>query len=437
MPHPRSSSLTGSLPEPGGVESALPLAAACAAIALLAASYCGLYRLPELGHRRVNLRRVSVVAGMMALTLWIALALVRARPARHPHEPAGRSHRVAGHAAPARITGAQIARLPALRHRVLLIGTGELCERLMAALDTARWHRFRGGGRAHACGDADIIGSRRVIGQVEDLSKVLQRLAHPGVIVAEPSADAPLPMDLLVEAKIAGVPVESGLRVDEALSERVPLHELRPEDIVFEDGFAPRRSYAAISRAVDIASGIIGLLLFAPLLLLAMLAIRIESPGSPIFWQRRTGRGGRNFRVCKLRSMRDDAEAQTGAVLRVRHGRRPRHQGRPHPAQDPHRRAAPAVERAEGRDEPGRARGPSAPSSSTSCERRIPTSRCATRSVPGSRGWRRSGCGYVNDLESWGPKLAHDLYYVKHRSLRLDLDIILGTTRTVLLMRGV
>ena len=420
-------------PRPGGPEAALTLAATCAVIALLAASYCGLYRLPVLGRPHPNIRRVAVVAGLVMPTLWIGARWITAAPPSLPTSLLCAMGVFAVMTA-ARITSAQIARVPVLRHRVLFIGTGELSYRLMAALDAA------GGIGLEVVGvlsssDADIIGSRRVIGRVEDLPKVLSGSRIQRVIVAEPSVGVPLPMDLLVAAKMSGVPIESGLRLEEALSERVPLRELRPEDIVFEDGFAPRRSYGILSRAVDIASAITGLLIFGPLLLVAMLAIRIESAGPAIFWQVRTGRGNRTFSVCKLRSMRDDAETQSGAVFASGADGRVTKVGRIlrmtridelpqlwNVLKGEMSLVGPRPERPEFVDE---------------LRETYPYFSLRHAVRPGITGLAQIRVGYVSDIAGWGPKLAHDLYYVKHRSLRLDLDIVLGTTRTVLLMRGV
>ena len=64
----------------------------------------------------------------------------------------------------------------------------------------------------------------------------------------------------------------------------------------------------AVKRAVDVVLSAIGLIVAAPILLVASLAIRLESPGSPIFGHVRIGRGGRRFRCWKLRTMTSDAE---------------------------------------------------------------------------------------------------------------------------------
>lgn len=64
----------------------------------------------------------------------------------------------------------------------------------------------------------------------------------------------------------------------------------------------------AVKRAIDVALSVIGLTIAAPVLLVASLAIRCESSGSPIFGHVRVGRGGRRFRCWKLRTMTADAE---------------------------------------------------------------------------------------------------------------------------------
>ena len=67
-------------------------------------------------------------------------------------------------------------------------------------------------------------------------------------------------------------------------------------------------------RALDIAGSVTALILLSPLLLLTALAIRLESPGAPIFQQTRVGRDGRHFTLYKFRSMSADAESRRAAV---------------------------------------------------------------------------------------------------------------------------
>lgn len=66
-------------------------------------------------------------------------------------------------------------------------------------------------------------------------------------------------------------------------------------------------------RLVDVIGGGVGLLLSAPLILIFTILVRRESPGPLFYRQFRVGRGGRPFEIIKIRSMRVDAEEETGA----------------------------------------------------------------------------------------------------------------------------
>ncbi|WP_406678055.1 sugar transferase [Moorella sp. ACPs] len=81
------------------------------------------------------------------------------------------------------------------------------------------------------------------------------------------------------------------------------------------DGFVALPS-GAWKRAFDIALSLCLSIIAIPLILLAALAIKIESPGGPVFYrQQRVGQGGRVFQLIKLRTMIPDAEKYTGPVL--------------------------------------------------------------------------------------------------------------------------
>lgn len=67
-------------------------------------------------------------------------------------------------------------------------------------------------------------------------------------------------------------------------------------------------------RLLDILFGVIGLIISAPFILVFEIIIKLTSPGPVFFKQERVGYMGKNFKVIKLRSMRNDAEAKTGAV---------------------------------------------------------------------------------------------------------------------------
>lgn len=67
-------------------------------------------------------------------------------------------------------------------------------------------------------------------------------------------------------------------------------------------------------RALDVVGASVALVLLAPLMLLAAVAVKLSSRGPVLFWQRREGLGGRVFEICKFRTMRVGAEAEQASL---------------------------------------------------------------------------------------------------------------------------
>ena len=179
-----------------------------------------------------------------------------------------------------------------------------------------------------------------------------------------------------------------------------------------------------IRRAVDVVVSALALALSSPLLLGAMLAIRVESPGPVIYRQRRAGRGGKPFDVLKLRTMVDGAE-HIGAGLAVN-------------ANDSRITRVGAFLRRSSLDElPNLLNvlrgemtliGPR-PTLPAQVEQYTERQRGRLAVKPGITGWAQ-----VNGRASlpWSERIELDLYYVEHRSLSLDVRILLRTTAMVL-----
>ncbi len=75
-----------------------------------------------------------------------------------------------------------------------------------------------------------------------------------------------------------------------------------------------RRTYAATKRVLDILAGIIGLVVLSPLFLITAIIIRIGSKGPIFYKQERVGKDGKTFWIYKFRTMKVDAEKETGPV---------------------------------------------------------------------------------------------------------------------------
>ena len=184
----------------------------------------------------------------------------------------------------------------------------------------------------------------------------------------------------------------------------------------------------ALSRVIDIVLAGLGLLLGVPLLVVSMIAIRLETPGSPIYRQRRVGKDGRPFDLYKLRTMVSGAE-RIGAGLAVNEG-------------DPRITRVGAILRRFSLDElPNLLNvlhgemamvGPR-PTIQAQVDQYTPRQRRRLEVKPGITGWAQ-----VNGRASlpWDERIELDVWYVDHRSLLLDLRILARTTRMLATGRG-
>jgi len=179
-----------------------------------------------------------------------------------------------------------------------------------------------------------------------------------------------------------------------------------------------------IRRAIDIVGGSLACVLAAPVVAVAMLAIRLESAGHPIYRQRRVGKDGREFDLLKLRTMVDGAE-HIGAGLAINED-------------DPRVTRVGALLRRTSLDELPNllnvVRGEMSfigprPTIPVQVAQYSERQRGRLRIRPGITGWAQ-----VHGRASlpWSERIELDLYYIEHRSPALDLRILARTVAIVL-----
>jgi lipopolysaccharide/colanic/teichoic acid biosynthesis glycosyltransferase len=184
----------------------------------------------------------------------------------------------------------------------------------------------------------------------------------------------------------------------------------------------------ALRRVLDVTLAGLGLVLGAPILVAAIVAIRIESPGSPIYRQRRVGKDGVPFELLKLRTMVSGAE-HIGAGLAINEG-------------DPRiTRVGSALRRFSLDELPNLLNvvrgemsivGPR-PTIQAQVDQYTERQRRRLEVKPGITGWAQ-----VNGRASlpWHERIELDIWYVERRSLWLDLRILAKSARLILTGRG-
>jgi len=336
-----------------------------------------------------------------------------------------------------RLTFRVLSSHPRFTRRVLVVGTSDLARALAGAV---RERRNLGTMIAGFLSD-DLddqgawIEGYPVLGQVHQIDKILASDRISRIVVASKRRSEYFPAEELLAAKLTGVKVESGVAFYERVTGRIYLRELRASYLIFSEGFAGGPWIELPKRALDVLVSGVGLLLGAPLIGLAALAIRLDSRGPIFFGQQRVGQGGRTFQCWKLRSMKHGAERETGPVFAGQEDDRKTRVGKL--LRMSRVDELPQLWNVFVGDMSMVGPRPERPEFVETLSERYPYFRLRCALKPGITGWAQIRYGYVNDVVGYEDKLALDLYYLKYRSFFMDVLILWKTLKTVLLMSGI
>lgn len=251
------------------------------------------------------------------------------------------------------------------------------------------------------------------------------------LVAADPSG---LPEALRRQCQQGGVRIFSDAEFCEMRLRRIDVHNL-PDHWLYAAGAAnERRLDAAVRRAFDVGVSLLLLLLTLPVLLLTALAIKLDSPGPVFYRQERVGKDGKPFMLFKFRSMATDAEANGAPRWASRQDSRVTRVGR-------FIRLArvdeiPQVLNVLRGDMAFVGPRPERPAFVEQLGLAIPHYHDRACVKPGITGWAQINYPYGASVEDARHKLAYDLYYVRRRSLFLDLLILIKTVRVVVFQEG-
>jgi exopolysaccharide biosynthesis polyprenyl glycosylphosphotransferase len=320
------------------------------------------------------------------------------------------------------------------RSRVVVVGTGPSAERLY--LDLAQ----EGGGSFEIVGfvsdpgeltTASLSLSGLVLGDTIEL-RSLVRLLQPDLVVLA-TKDYERSLDDLLEMRDHRFRVVNVVNFYEHAFGRVPLQHLTPTWFWSLVHLYQRPYERLVKRAFDISGALFVLIATAPLWPVIALLVR-TSKGPILFRQTRVGAGGEPFTMFKFRTMRKDAEA-SGLAIWAEH-------------EDPRVTRVGRWLRRMRLDELPQVlnvlRGnmslvgprPERPEFEELLSASVPywTRRQLTK--PGITGWAQVRTGYARDCDSSAEKLSYDLWYLRHRTVALDLAICAKTALILLFPRS-
>jgi len=327
---------------------------------------------------------------------------------------------------------------PCLRHlvthgkfveEILIVGTGDL---------PAKLHRVLGRGLnrpEHNAPVCDSLANRGTAIDLTELNGLVARDQISRVVIAELNAQSRDRLAAaLLDSRLRGLQVNDAVDFYEEVSGKIWVEALNPQWLVYTNGFNRSPADACFKRCADVTFALLLLLLAAPLLLLSAVAIKCDSKGPVLFRQVRVGLHGKLFVIYKFRSMRHDAELETGPAWTVDGDERVTRVGR--------------LLRSFRLDEIPQALNvlkgdmsivgprPERPCFVDQLEHEIPFYGLRHYLKPGITGWAQVMFRYGASVEDSYEKLQYDFYYAKHKSFRCDAAILVKTLRIVLLGRG-
>lgn len=320
-----------------------------------------------------------------------------------------------------------------LADRVLILGDGSLAGPLSLEINHRPELALRVVG--HICRGIEGGDETGGLGAEDaDLQGYVRSHRINRIMVAMGDRNGKLPVGQLLALKSRGVLIQDATEAYEAITGKVPLESLRLGWLLFSPSFSDFRFVLIYKRLAAILVSALGLLLSLPLIPLVALAIKLSSRGPILYRQKRVGREGVIFNCYKFRTMRADAEADTGATWAADN--------------DPRITKVGAFLRSSRLDEIPQLwnvmKGdmslvgprPERPEFVELLNREIVHYNVRHIVRPGITGWAQVRYKYGSSVEDSREKLCYDLFYVKNISPGFDLLILFYTIKIILLGRG-
>ena len=316
--------------------------------------------------------------------------------------------------------------------RVLILGSGPMASKLIEALDGHSGRYTVAGIVDDERPAADTPAAARWLGDCQHLGYIVTRVQPASIVVAAADRRHRLPLQALLESRVRGTLVEDAVEFYERLTGKIAIEALRPSALIMAKGFRRQGGTHTLARAITVLAAGLGLVLLTPLLAALAIAIKLDSRGPVFFVQQRAGRDGHPFGLIKFRTMHPSKSARSEWVLdnidritrlgrwlrrfrldelpqlvNVLRGEMSFIGPRPHPT-----------------------------TNHVVFMDRIAYYQLRSSIRPGVTGWAQVRYGYANNLDEETEKMRYDLYYIKNRSVWLDLRILLETVGIILFGKG-
>ncbi len=279
------------------------------------------------------------------------------------------------------------------------------------------------------------IGSSTVIGDINNILSIARERSVDGVVVAITHGISPEIFKKVLSVRSSGVEIYDMPRFYEKITGKVPVLHINDSWLACAEFHGIRKNVynTKIKKVLDKIIAVFGIIVSFPLILVAIIAIKIDSKGSVFFRQKRVGENAIMFDIYKLRTMKSSKEyseaiagfekkmmiTRVGNILRLfRIDEIPQLWN---VIKGDMSLVGPRSLIKEEVDY---------------FSKKVPYFLIRYSVKPGVTGWAQVNYKHGEKIEDATEKLQYDLYYIKNHSPLLDLHVLLKTTKVVLFGKG-
>ena len=327
---------------------------------------------------------------------------------------------------------------PRFYKRVLLVANACDVEEIMTSLEKSDPNYRVVGYINSEVNDRTIVNSLEIDAlSIKDIALLAEEMALSEIVVGTPPSEGMTVAlnNQLIKFLENGIPIREYTQVYEELTYRIPVQHVEKD---FYRYFPFSRSnqnklYLFFNRILDLLFSIVGLLFGLVLFPFLLIGNFLANRGPMFYSQIRVGKNGKHFKIFKLRSMIINAEkhgAQFATVKDIRVTKFGRFLRKSRFDEIPQFINVIKGEMSVIGPRPER------PEFVEGLKEKIPFYEVRHLVKPGVTGWAQVNAKYGSSEEDSLEKLQYDLYYIKHRSLFLDITIIIKTLSTIVFFRG-
>ncbi len=198
--------------------------------------------------------------------------------------------------------------------RVLIVGTGEIGRMVMQKIKRTPGLGYRVIGFVDDDTKVKAVQNCPVLGKTNDLPELIKTYSINEVIIAMPDASHQEILNVAGQCDRGRVSVKVFPDLFQIMASEVTINDLGGLPLLTMRDVALRGWRLTVKRVIDVVGSAITLVIISPVIMLLAVLIKLDSPGPVFYAQERMGLDGKSFMMLKFRSMRADAEADTGPV---------------------------------------------------------------------------------------------------------------------------